>query len=202
MNTTPLALIRGTLGRTTNIIAVTDHHDPASQAEMAKALEAHLERSGIRVGSTLTSTAERGQIMSQLNVLVVFLLIMAVLLAVVGGIGLMGTMSLNVMERTREIGVLRAIGASTPALLRIVVVEGILIGLISWLLGAALAVPLGMLLSQAVGVSVLDISLSYSYSVLALGLWLAIILILATLASLWPARNAARCSVRQALAYE
>lgn len=202
MNSSHLALILGELGRSTNLIVVTDRHDPASQAEVAQALESHLERSGIRVGSTMTSSAERGQIMSQLNVLVVFLLIMAVLLAVVGGIGLMGTMSLNVMERTREIGVLRAIGASTPALLRIIVVEGILIGLISWLLGAALAAPLGMLLSQAVGVSVLDITLSYSYSVLALGLWLAIILILATLASLWPARNAAHCSVRQALAYE
>lgn len=202
MNTTPLALIRGTLGRTTNIIAVTDRHDPAAQAAMAEALEQHLERSGIRVASTLTSSAERGQIMSQLNVLVVFLLIMAVLLAVVGGIGLMGTMSLNVMERTREIGVLRAIGASTPAILRIVIVEGLLIGLISWLLGAALAVPLGQALSQIVGVSILQIGLSYTFSVLALGLWLAIVLILATLASLWPARNAAHCSVRQALAYE
>ena len=70
------------------------------------------------------------RIQSQFDLLVVFLLVMAVLMAVVGGLGLMGTMSLNVLERTREIGVMRAIGASDGAVRQVFLVEGILIGLL------------------------------------------------------------------------
>ena len=67
---------------------------------------------------------------------------MAVLLALVGGLGLMGTMSINVLERTREIGVLRAIGAPNRAVAQVFILEGIAIGLLSWLMGALLAIPM------------------------------------------------------------
>ena len=63
-------------------------------------------------GLELVETTTNG-----LKILTTFLLIMALLTALVGSIGLMGTMSLNVMERTREIGVLRAIGASDGAVI-------------------------------------------------------------------------------------
>ena len=91
---------------------VTDRHDGAYKAQVAKALETHFRRLGLRISSNQTIVEIRKQITAQFNVIIVFLLIMAVLLAVVGGLGLMGTMSINVLERTREIGVMRAIGAS------------------------------------------------------------------------------------------
>jgi putative ABC transport system permease protein len=127
---------------------------------------------------------------------------MAILLAVVGAIGLMGTMSLNVLERTREIGVMRAIGASDGAILKIVIVEGVLIGLMSWLLGTMLALPLSRLLSDSVGVSIFQTPLSYTFSLGGVELWLGLVVILAALASFWPARNASRVTVRDVLAYE
>ena len=58
----------------------------------------------------------------------VFLIVMSVILGGVGGLGLMTTMSLNVLERRREMGVLRAIGASPRAVWLIVVAEGVVIG--------------------------------------------------------------------------
>jgi putative ABC transport system permease protein len=140
--------------------------------------------------------------MSQFNVLIMFLLIMAVLLALVGAIGLTGTMSLNVLERTREIGVMRAIGAADGSIFQIVVVEGLLIGLMSWFCGAILALPLGKALSNAVGSMTFRASLDYMYSTGGLGLWLAVASVLAVLASLLPARRASRVSVRDVLAYE
>ena len=58
-------------------------------------------------------------------------------MAAVGVIGLTGTMSINVLESTREIGVMRAIGASDGAVAQVFIVEGLVIGLLSWLLAVA-----------------------------------------------------------------
>jgi putative ABC transport system permease protein len=197
-----LARLQGYVGRSSVLFTVTDAHDPASQARIAQALEDHFEAAGIGVSSTQTSSTERGQIQSQFNVLVIFLLIMAVLLAVVGGIGLMGTMSLNVIERTREIGVMRAVGATGLAISQIVIAEGLLIGVISWVIGTLLAYPLSIALCNMVGNSILRAPLSYTFSTTGAILWLVIALVLASLASLLPARSASRISVREVLAYE
>jgi putative ABC transport system permease protein len=131
-----------------------------------------------------------------------FLMVMAILLAVVGGIGLMGTMSINVLEQTREIAVMRAIGAGDGAVIRIVVVEGLLIGMLSWAIGAIVAIPLSIGLSNVVGNAFLRTPLTYTFSASGSALWLAIVIVLAALASILPARNASRVSVRDALAYE
>lgn len=192
----------GGMGRAGVVFVVTEDHSPGAQTRIAKQLEKRYEDAGLSVQRTQTSATERGQIASQFNVLVVFLLIMAVLLAVVGAIGLAGTMSLNVLERRREIGVMRAIGASTRTLFHIVTVEGITIGLISWLVAVVLALPLSRLLSNAVGVSILEASLTYKFSLFGAALWFGLVLLLATGASLLPARSATQVSVRAALAYE
>ncbi len=197
-----LARLMGAVDRAGVAIAVTRPRDPASQAAAAKALEEHFESVGMAVGNRQTSTEERTQIAARFNVLIIFLLIMAVILAVVGAIGLAGTMSLNVLERTREIGVMRAIGASDGGIFQIVVIEGLLIGLISWFFGAILAFPLGKVLSDAIGSITMKIGLDYLYSLSGLAMWLAIACVLAVVASLLPARNASKVSVRDVLAYE
>jgi putative ABC transport system permease protein len=111
-------------------------------------------------------------------------------------------MSTNVLERTREIGVMRAIGASDGSVLRIVIVEGIIIGLISWAVGAMLAFPVGALLAQTVGVVLFQSALPYVFSAGGLATWLAIVVVLATLASFLPAWRASRLTVREVLAYQ
>jgi len=197
-----LSQVVGGMGRADVVFVQTEQHDAASQAQVERALEEHFESVGLNVNTTMTSSRSRGQAESQFNVLVIFLLVMAILLAVVGAIGLMGTMSLNVLERTREIGVMRAIGASDGAILKVVIVEGVLIGLLSWLLGTIMALPLSQLLSDAVGASIFQTPLSYTFSLEGVELWLGTVLVLATLASFWPARNASRVTVRDVLAYE
>jgi putative ABC transport system permease protein len=114
----------------------------------------------------------------------------------------MGTMSINVLEQTREIAVMRAIGASNGALRSLVVAEGVLIGVISWIIGAALAIPLSVALSTIVGNAFLRAPLSYAFSLSGAALWLVVVILLAALASILPAWNASRVSVRDALAYE
>jgi putative ABC transport system permease protein len=192
----------GDVGRARRVQVRSMHHDEATQNAVAAALSNTFAAGGIHVRSTETTSELRQRSEAQFNILVIFLLIMALLLAVVGGLGLMGTMSINVLERTHEIGVMRAIGAPTRAILQLVIVEGMLIGFLSWACGTVLALPLGKLMSDAVGVSFLRAPLSYTFSLQGALLWLGAVLVLAALASLWPARNAARLSVREVLAYE
>ena len=145
---------------------------------------------------------QKDRIRSQFDILTTFLLIMAVLLAVVGSLGLMGTMGINVLERTREIGVMRAIGASSLAIGKVFVVEALCIGLLSWLAGVLLAAPVAMLLSYQVGMLFLEAPLAFSFSFTGILIWLVLSAGLSVLASLMPAWKAARLSVREVLSYE
>jgi putative ABC transport system permease protein len=188
--------------RASRVNIVTEQGDPATQQRVALALEEQYKQAGLRVTLTRTTADLRQLIQSQFDLLITFMLMMAFILAVVGGLGLMGTMSINVLERTREIGVMRAIGASDRAVLNIVLVEGIFIGLLSWLLGALLSLPLSKLLSDAVGLAFVRSPLSYSFSVPGVLIWLGIVIVLAAVASFLPARKAARLTVREVLAYE
>lgn len=194
-------LVRGS-GMASGLQVVGEKHDPISQKQLAKDLEAHLKEAGFRISSTESIGDIRQSVQAQFDIIVIFLLMMAVLLALVGGLGLMGTMSINVLERTREIGVMRAIGASNGALLGIFLTEGIVIGVLSWGLGAIVSLPLSRLLSNTVGTLLLRAPLTYTFSFPGTGLWLVIVTILAALASLLPARNAMRITVRDVLAYE
>jgi len=189
-------------GRGGTVWVVGANHDPTSQTELARALEAQFKANGMSVQGTNTINTIRDRVQAQFNIVVVLLLVMAVLLAMVGGLGLMGTMSLNVLERTREIGVMRAIGASNAVVRQIFVVEGVMIGVLSWLIGSLLAVPASKLLSDAVGMSFIQSPLSYEFSFFGAGLWLVLVTGIAALASILPARAASRLTIRDALAYE
>ncbi len=182
--------------------ALTTNHDPAFQAEVALKLEEQFRRAGMRVEAVQTIQSIRQPITLAFNIIVVFLLFMAILLAVVGGLGLMGTMSINVIERQREIGVMRAIGASDKAVLQVVLIEGLVIGWMSWLIGAVAAVPISKLLANAVGHAFFRAAPSYRFSLAGTLLWLLIVLVLALVASYFPARRASRLTVREVIAYE
>ena len=143
-----------------------------------------------------------GQQKSQTDVLVYFMLVMAVLIAFVGGLGLMGMMSINVMERTREIGVMRAIGAADLDIQLIVLVEGLAIGLASWLAGMALSIPMTALLDYGVGVAIFQAPLDVVFNWTGSLVWLVGILAIGALASAIPAWRASRVTVRDALVYE
>ena len=192
----------GFVGRANSLQVVTEQHDAAYQKETAARLTDYFESQGLNVASTRSTSEEREQITYQFNLIVAFLSVMAILIAVVGALGLAGTMSINVLERSREIGVMRAIGASDGSVLRIFLVEGVLIGSLSWLIGGVLSLPIGKLLSDVVGVSFVDAPLNYTFSTNGALLWLVLVIILAALSSWWPSWRASRLTVRDVLAYE
>jgi putative ABC transport system permease protein len=190
------------VGRAEWVFATTEQHDFDFQQQVARALEQRFEHVGLGVDIVAMVAQERAETEAIFEVIVVLLMIMAVLLAVIGGLGLMGTMSINVLERTREIGVMRAIGASNGAVRRVFVVEGIIVGILSWVVGAILAYPMSKLLSDAVGKQFLSTPLDYTFSINGMLLWLVVVILLAALASFLPAWNASRLTVREVLAYE
>ncbi len=169
---------------------------------VSTAIQDKLDAEGYNVGQVFTINLIR-QISGGIFDIIVYLLsAMGVLIATVGALGLTGTMSTNVLERTREIGVMRAIGATDGAIQRIVITEGVLIGLISWVIGAALAYPAGAAISAGVGQILFSADLPYTFSGTGVVTWFFIVSILATLASFLPARNASKLTVREVLAYE
>jgi len=127
---------------------------------------------------------------------------MALLTAVVGSVGLAGTMSINVLERTREIGVMRTIGAVDAAIMQAVIIEGLVIGLVTWVLAIGLSFPISLVLVNIVGQAIMGSAMPLTLTPLGALVWLAVVSGLSVVASLWPARNAARLTINEVLAYE
>jgi putative ABC transport system permease protein len=169
---------------------------------LAQSFSSRFEDAGLDVVFVFTLAQIRARQENSFNFLINFLLAMAAVLAVVGGLGLSGTMSMNVLERVREIGVVRAVGASDMAVLRLILVEGVIIGLLSWLTGTIVSLPVSLLITNVLGISMMQRPLTYSFSFTGALMWLAIAIILAAVASFLPARGASRLTVREVLAYE
>lgn len=196
------ARVAGEAGRTTLLQVVTEQHDPAFTSQVATRLETHLLQEGFQVQSVQTIDELRAQAQGFFTIIIIFLSTLALLLAVIGGLGLMGAMSITVLERTREIGIMRAIGASNMALFQLVIGEGMVIGGLSWCISTLLAFPIGRLCSNAVGMQLFQTALTYTFSVSGMLVWLGAVLLLAAVATYLPAQAAVRMQVREALAYE
>jgi len=193
--------VTGFPGAATRLQVRTPTGDSDEQARVARSVEQRLEQRSVPVAFTQTSSEQRDQVASQLGILVTFLAIMGVILAIVGVIGLTGTMTINVLESTREIGVMRAIGASHGSVYQIFVAEGVLIALIAWAVGAVVSYPMSWMLLDLLS-NAMGLPLTFAFSWPGVGLWLASVTVIAVLASLLPAYRAAQVSVRDAIAYE
>jgi len=181
---------------------VTDRHDRLYQDTKAEELDTYLRAHGFKVRMAEAGRASLDTAVESLDTLVVFLLIMAILTAIVGSMGLTGTMGMNVLERTREIGIMRAIGADDRAVMRTVSAEGVFIGMISFGLAVILSIPFTYMLSTIVSLAVFQTPINVVFTYLGYAIWLGLVLFLSTIASILPARNAARLTIREVLAYE
>lgn len=197
-----LSQLVGAPGQVYSLRVLTDRNDVVTQRRISDQLVALYESRGIGVGSTQLGAEFIRDQKAQTDILVYFMLGMAVMIAIVGGLGLMGTMSINVLERTREIGVMRAVGASNGDIQGIVIVEGMVIGLISWAISILLSIPITGILCFGVGMAILTAPMPAVYGTTGIIAWLIFTIVLATIASSLPARRASRLTVRDTLAYE
>ncbi len=195
-----LGSLLGNPGITRLVVRGTDP-DPDAEQALLEAVEDRLVEGGYQVTNARTRSGLSDQLREQLGILVAFLVIMAVLLSAVGVIGLTGTMTINVLESTREIGVMRATGAQHRSIYQIFVTEGIVVGAIAWAAGSVLSYPLSLglvrILAEAIG-----LPLSYGFSWVGVAAWLGMMLAISGMASIAPAFRASQVSVRDAIAYE
>lgn len=139
----------------------------------------------------------KDQIRAQINQLLSFIIALLVLAVIIAFLGIVNTLALSVFERTREIGLLRAVGTTQQQIRRMILIESVLIAVLGSLLGLFLGLVYGILLQRILendGITRLAINGGQ------LLLFLVISAFGGVLAALWPARRAAKLNVLQAIA--
>jgi putative ABC transport system permease protein len=139
-------------------------------------------------------TAQSSFINTMLNLLYVLL----ALSVIVSLFGMLNTLVLSVFERTRELGMLRAVGMTRRQARRMVRHESVITALI----GAALGLPLGIMLAAAVTHALGRYGVTFSLPVASLVIFTVAAMIAGILAAIAPARRASRLNVLEALQYE
>jgi len=175
--------------------------DPEYVDKVTSQLEELFGQRNLEIANSQTEAEIRSTYEFQFVVVTMLLLGLAIIMAIVGGIALMGALWIGVIERTKEIGVLRAIGARTPSIMGIFIFEGVLQGISSWLVALLVSLLFSRPLAANLGKTMFGATLDYQYNWSAVGIWLGIILVISVLASILPAYSAARISVRDSLAY-
>ncbi len=170
-----------------------------STTALQRELERSLDDAGAPVQSVLPLSVFKNALVAHFELLVKTLLALAVLTAVVGALSLGSAMSNAVVARTRELGVLRALGASRRQLQRMILSEGLLVGGLSLLVASILAGGLSFALGALLGELTFKVALPWTFSVPALAAWTLGLFAVTLLATWWPATRAARLTVREAL---
>lgn len=175
--------------------------DPSPQAveRMANALDATLTRSGARPNiRTVQQIMENNQ--GQFQIVTAILYAVSVIIGLVGLLGLFNTLTISVLERRREIGILRSMGASGWRVTRVFWTEGISLAVVAWIAALAVGIPAAYAFVNFIG-SVL-LPLPFTFAPITLAIMLAFMLLIATLASFAPALSAARVRVSDILRYD
>jgi putative ABC transport system permease protein len=180
---------------------ITAEHDAAARQGALRALERSLTAEGIGVASVVDADWRNTVVRAHVAIVQGALGTLGLVLGVVGALTLASTMSLSVIERTREFGVMQTIGATPARVIWVVVSEALFVGGLSWLGAVALAMLLSSLVGARIGGALFGGPLPLVMSPVALAAWLAVALLGSALAAALPARAASRLTIRETLAY-
>ena len=176
--------------------------DERSADEHIASIEGALEKSGVKVAQSASQARLGRTLGGHLFILIFILVVMSILMAAVGVMGLGSAMTISVLERTRELAVMRVIGAGAWTIRRAVVGEAVLISLLSTGIALVLSVPLTIFVDWIVGVASFGPALGTSLSAAAMPLWVVITVVGAATASAYPSWKASKLTIREALAFQ
>ena len=151
------------------------------------------------VYTTQGTLQQRQFAQNQFNAVIHTLMGLASMMAAIGSIGLSGTIALNVLQRQREIGVLRAIGASSKTILTLFWFEGIAHTILAWLLSIPIAYALAKPCAIELGQIMLGIKLDFKFAWDATFYCIISLLFIVSLAAYLPARKATKLTVSNCL---
>lgn len=179
----------------------TNSDDEQTRTAVADAVDETLTAAGVEVRSAASVSQSDAATEGHLGPIILVVLAISIAMAVIGCIGLASTMSANILERTREFGVMHAIGAHPKAVRRIVVAEAVFLALASCLVAVIPTLALTAVLGAGLGNLFMYAPLPFRVSMLAAGIWIALVILGAILATDAAATRASRLTVREALAY-
>jgi len=171
----------------------------AQRQELVRRLEHELVAEGFPVEMVIPFSELRTAVGDHVLVLVRSLVAISAVMGLVGLLGLAATAGMNVLERTREIGVMKALGAAPKALSRRILLETMTVSVTSWLLGLAASLPLTLFLDRSIGMLGFLAPLPMEVSWSAVASWGAMVAGTSLVAAWLPARRAGMLSVREAL---
>jgi putative ABC transport system permease protein len=198
----PLASLQTVLhspGEVNNYWVVASSKDHAFVDRLTTRLEDTLGAHGAQITTTETHIARRDQVKANAT-LTQSITVLGLVIVAISMVGLVNAITMGVLERTREIGTLRCVGARARDVRRIFGIEGIIVALIGWLLG----LPAGYLMARgliALTSSVADIDLGFVFPSINLAITLVGTIVLALLVLLAPVRRAVRFKPGEALRY-
>jgi putative ABC transport system permease protein len=174
-------------------INVAEGADPATvQADLEQLVE------DLPIVTVYDKVGFADSLKEQINLLLYLIYGLLALAIVIAVIGIVNTLSLSVIERTREVGLLRAVGLSRPRLRRMVTLESVTISVMGALLGMAVGLLVGVLLRQSLSDDLTELALPLQNLLIFLG----ISVVFGVIAAVIPAVRASRMKVLEAIATE
>lgn len=161
-----------------------------------------LEQKSISVASSVTKVQYKKAVVEHLLIIMAMLITMTLLVIIVGGLGMVTSIGINVSERKREVGILSSIGIQNKSLRNIIITEGLTMGMISWAFATLLSVPLSIYLGNSFFSIFFESVMGFELSYAGVGIWLALTILISYLSSLVPANRSIKMPVAVALSYE
>jgi putative ABC transport system permease protein len=191
-------------------LRLPDDYASGIMVKSTSARQADIDALATRIDDTLSGAGDPAVIttakqevdrnQSQFLIIYVLLYTVAGIIALVGAIGLFNTLAMSVLERRREIGILRAMGATGRKVAQVFWTEGVALGVVSWAIAIALGIPIAYGFVQLIGS--LLVSVPFAFDPVSLVWMLVFVVAVASVASLGPVWGAARVRIAQTLRYE
>lgn len=158
-----------------------------------------LQRRGASVEAAVPFSELRTAIGDHVAILIRALVTMAIILAIVGLLGLASAVGVSVLERSREIAVMKTLGATARVVRRLIVTEAMVSSGVSWVVALLLSIPLTFGIEVLIGQLGFLAALPFVLSVPSMVLWAALLAGATLVATLAPVRRATSMTVREAL---
>lgn len=191
------------IGTVSNELLITGKDNSReSQIKLSRNIEKAAKENGIDIAASYRLSISKKIIDDHLVVIFKFLMVVAILIVIVGGMGLASAMGINVVERTREIGIMRSIGATSEVIISMVLLESAVIGIISWGVAVVVAPFISKYESEVFGKIFFGTGLDVRVSPTGSIMWLVFVICISMAAAAYPAWKASKMSVKEALKYE